>query len=297
MAVPFATSRQLPPDDQDSDGRERLFSILERLEAVRRALIRSAIAVLVGIVVAYNFIDRIVEFMLASAVKMLPEGSKLIYTEPTEAFALYFNTALIAGVIMASPFIMFQIWRLIAPVLYKEQKRFIIPFVLLTTAGVLSGAAFAHYIMFPAMLAFFGTFSSPELQFMPKIRDTFGLYVKMLMGMTLVFQIPTIVFFLAKMGMVTASFLWKQFRYAILIAFIVAAVLTPSADPWNQTIFAGPMIALYIISIGIAWVVQPRRSKDKDEEEALVDDDAEDDVPVRRSERHDRDDRDDNYGD
>jgi sec-independent protein translocase protein TatC len=99
------------------------------------------------------------------------------------------------------------------------------------------------------------------------------------------------------MGMVTASFLWKQFRYAILIAFIVAAVLTPSADPWNQTIFAGPMIALYIISIGIAWVVQPRRSKDADKEEALVDDDAEDDVPVRRSERHDRDDRDDDYGD
>jgi sec-independent protein translocase protein TatC len=298
MAVPFATSRQLPPDDQDSDGRERLFSILERLEAVRRALIHSAIAVLVGIVVAYNFIDRIVEFMLAPAVRMLPAGSKLIYTEPTEAFALYFNTALIAGVILASPFIMFQIWRLIAPVLYKEQKRFIVPFVFLTTAGVLSGAAFAHYIMFPAMLAFFGTFSSPELQFMPKIRDTFGLYVKMLMGMTLVFQIPTIVFFLAKMGMVTASFLWKQFRYAILIAFIVAAVLTPSADPWNQTIFAGPMIALYIISIGIAWVVQPRRGKNADEDkEALVNDDAEDDVPVRHPRRDDRDDRNDDYGD
>jgi sec-independent protein translocase protein TatC len=282
MAVPFATSRQLPPDDPDSDGRERLFSILEQLEAVRRALIRSAIAVLIGIVVAFNFIDRIVAFMLAPAVKMLPEGSKLIYTEPTEAFALYFNTSLIAGLILASPFIMFQIWRLIAPVLYKEQKRFVIPFVGLTTAGVISGAAFAHYIMFPAMLAFFGTFSSPELQFMPKIRDTFGLYVKMLMGMTLVFQIPTIIFFLAKMGMVSAGFLWKQFRYAILIAFIVAAVLTPSADPWNQTIFAGPMIALYLLSIGIAWVVQPRRRKESDEEEALVDDDAEEEHVARR---------------
>jgi sec-independent protein translocase protein TatC len=120
----------------------------------------------------------------------------------------------------------------------------------------------------------------------------------MLMGMTLVFQIPTIIFFLAKMGMVTAGFLWKQFRYAILIAFIVGAVLTPSADPWNQTIFAAPMVALYIISIGIAWIVQPRRDKDAGEEESLVDDDADDDdVPVRRSDRHDRDDRDDNYGD
>jgi sec-independent protein translocase protein TatC len=272
----------LPPPDDEPDGRERLFSILERLEAVRRALIRSCIAVLIGIVVAFNFIDRIVAFVLAPAVKMLPPGSKLIYTEPTEAFGLYFNISLIAGAILASPFIMFQLWRLIAPVLYKEQKRFIIPFVGLTSIGIVSGAAFAHYIMFPAMLAFFGTFSSPELQFMPKIRDTFGLYTKMLMGMTLVFQIPTITFFLAKMGLVTARKLWQWFRYAILVSFIVGAVLTPSADPWNQTIFAAPMIVLYILSIGIAWLVQPWRVKSAapaDEEadtEALVDDDSHD---------------------
>jgi sec-independent protein translocase protein TatC len=169
---------------------------------------------------------------------------------------------------------MFQLWRLIAPVLYQEQKRFVIPFVTLTTLGVVAGAAFAHYVMFPAMLAFFGTFSSTELQFMPKIRDTFGLYVKMLMGMTLVFQIPTIVFFLAKMGLATAGMLWKHFRYAILVSFIIGAVLTPSADPWNQTIFAAPMIALYIISIGIAWVVQPRRRK---EDDVTADDDTADD--------------------
>jgi sec-independent protein translocase protein TatC len=259
MAVPFATAHQLPPDDQESDRRERLFSILERLEAFRRALIRSCVALIIGIVVAYAFIDRIVTFVLSPAVRMLPVGSRLIYTEPTEAFALYFNIALIAGLILASPFIMFQLWLLIAPVLYKEQKRFVIPFVGLTTLGVVCGAAFAHYVMFPAMIAFFGTFTSTELQFMPKIRDTFDLYVKMLMGMTLVFQIPTIVFFLAKMGLATAGMLWRHFRYAILVSFIIGAVLTPSADPWNQTLFAGPMIALYVISIGIAWLVQPRR--------------------------------------
>jgi sec-independent protein translocase protein TatC len=265
MAVPFVTAQQLPPDDHEPDGRARLFSVLEHLEKIRVALIRSAISVVVGIVIAYTFIDRIVAFVLAPAVKMLPPGSRLIYTEPTEAFALYFNISLIAGAIMASPYIMFQLWRLIAPVLYQEQKRFVIPFVTLTTLGVVCGAAFAHYVMFPAMLAFFGTFSSTELQFMPKIRDTFGLYVKMLMGMTLVFQIPTIVFFLAKMGLATAGMLWKHFRYAILVSFIIGAVLTPSADPWNQTIFAAPMIALYIISIGIAWMVQPRRRKQDDD--------------------------------
>jgi sec-independent protein translocase protein TatC len=96
---------------------------------------------------------------------------------------------------------------------------------------------------------------------MPRIEDTFDLYVKMLAGMVGVFQIPTVVFFLAKMRLVTAAFLWRNTKYAVLIIFIIAAVLTPSADPWNQTVFAAPMIVLYLISIGIAWIVGPRSSK------------------------------------
>jgi sec-independent protein translocase protein TatC len=164
---------------------------------------------------------------------------------------------LIAGTLLAAPFIMFQIWRFIAPALYANEKRFAVPFVLLTTVGAVSGAAFSHYIVFPYMIAFFGTFSSADLMFMPKIDDSFDLYVKMMIGMGIVFQIPTVVFFLAKMRLVTAQFLWRNIKYAILIIFIAAAVLTPSADPWNQTVFAAPMICLYVISIGIAWIVGP----------------------------------------
>jgi sec-independent protein translocase protein TatC len=93
---------------------------------------------------------------------------------------------------------------------------------------------------------------------MPRVEDTFDLYLRMLGGMVLVFQIPTLVFFLAKMRLVTAGFLWRNFKYAILVSFIVAAVLTPSPDPWNQTIFAAPMIGLYLISIGIAWMAAPK---------------------------------------
>jgi sec-independent protein translocase protein TatC len=97
---------------------------------------------------------------------------------------------------------------------------------------------------------------------MPRVEDTFDLYMMMLLGMAVVFQIPTVVFFLAKMRLVTARFLWRNFQYAILIIFIVAAVLTPSVDPWNQTLFAAPMIALYVLSIGIAWLVAPRPGTD-----------------------------------
>jgi sec-independent protein translocase protein TatC len=108
------------------------------------------------------------------------------------------------------------------------------------------------------MIAFFGTFSSPELAFMPRVEDAFDLYLKMLLGMVVAFQIPTVVFFLAKMRVVTAGSLWKNFRYAVLAIFIAAAVLTPSSDPWNQTVFAAPMLALYLLSILLAWAVAPR---------------------------------------
>jgi sec-independent protein translocase protein TatC len=248
---------QLPPED--SDGRLFRISVLEQLENFRKRVIRSALAVLVGMLVAFAFIERIVSFVLAPARSMLPAGSHLIYTQPIEAFSLYIDIALLAGVVLASPFVLYQFWVLIAPALYSHQKKFAIPFVALTSVGAVAGAAFSHYLVFPYMIGFFGTFSSTDVEFLPRVENTFDLYVKMLLGMIVVFQIPTVVFFLAKMGVVTARFLWRNTKYAILIIFIVAAVVTPSSDPWNQTIFAAPMIGLYLLSIGIAWIVAPRR--------------------------------------
>jgi sec-independent protein translocase protein TatC len=109
------------------------------------------------------------------------------------------------------------------------------------------------------MMAFFGTFDSPRMRFMPRLQDTFELYRNMLIGMVAVFQIPTLVFVLARMRLVTARFLWRHIKYAVLISFIVAAALTPSPDPWNQAVFAAPMIGLYLLSVGLAWIVAPRR--------------------------------------
>jgi len=235
-------------------------SLLEQLEQFRKRLIRSAVAILVGMLVAFTFIERIVAFVLEPGRRMLPPGSKLIFTEPTEAFSLYIDIAMLAGGVIAAPYVLYQFWLLIAPALYSRQKKFAIPFVTLTTVGAVLGASFSHYIVFPYMIAFFGTFSSADVAFLPRVEDTFDLYVKMMLGMIVVFQIPTVVFFLAKMGMVTARFLWRNTKYAILIIFIIAAVVTPSSDPWNQTIFAAPMFGLYMLSIAIAWMVAPRPS-------------------------------------
>jgi sec-independent protein translocase protein TatC len=248
-----------PPDDHPAEG---AMGFLEHLEELRKRIIRSCIAIGVGMVVAFMFVDRIATFVLAPTVRMLPPGTSLIFTRPGEAFSFYLDIALIGGVVLAAPFVMYQVWRFIAPGLYANEKRYVIPFVVLTTVGTIGGALFSHYILFAAMIAFFGTFNSPTMKMMPRVEDTFELYKTLLLGMVIVFQIPTVVFFLAKMRVVTARFLWRNIQYAIFIIFIIAAVLTPTTDPWNQTVFAAPMIGLYLISIGIAWLVGPKHENE-----------------------------------
>ena len=258
--VPFPGSSsgalQLPPeDDEEPSGK---MSFLEHLDELRKRILNSALGVAVGIALGFGFIDRIFNFILGPTRDVLPSGVNMIYTQPGEAFGLYVTISLIAGFVIASPYVMYQVWMFIAPGLYSNEKKFAIPFVLFTTIGFLAGAAFNHYVAFPFMMAFFASFNSINLSFMPRLQDTFGLYVKMLIGMGIIFQMPTVVFFLAKMKVVTARFLWKNVRFAILITFILGAILTPTADPMNQAIFAAPMISLYLLSIGIAWVVNPQ---------------------------------------
>jgi sec-independent protein translocase protein TatC len=261
--VPFPGSQsgalQLPPDEDDEIPVEGKMSFLEHLDELRKRIVNSAIAIAVCVVAGFYWINQIVDFILAPTRKALPAGVKLIYTQPGEAFSLYVQIALIMGIVLAAPFIMYQVWMFIAPGLYSNEKRLAIPFVLFTTLGFVLGASFNHYVAFPFIMAFFGSFNTPDLSFMPKLADVFGLYTKMLLGMGIVFQMPTVVFFLAKMKMVTARFLVKNFKYAFLIIFVLAAVITPTGDPTTQVIFAAPMIALYMLSIVIAWLVGPKR--------------------------------------
>ena len=232
-------------------------SVLEQLDEFRKRLIRAAIGVGVGVVVAFAAINPIVDFVFKPIRTILPPGSKLIYTVPGEAFSVYVTIALMAGVVIASPWIMWQVWQLIAPALYLKEKKFAFWFIFMTTVGFVGGAAFNHYIAFKMLMVFFAQFNSANLAFMPRLDDVLDMYTRMLLIMGVVFQMPTLVFFLAKMGMVTWRFLAQQFKYAILVIFIIAAVVTPSGDPYNQTILALPMIGLYIISIFIAWIFGP----------------------------------------
>ena len=167
---------------------------------------------------------------------------------------LQMKVAALAGLVIAAPVIMWQLWLFVAPGLYSKEKRFAVPFVLFSTISFVGGVAFAHYVVFPAAWTFFASYTNDYMTFMPKISDAFGLYSYMLLAFGVIFQMPMLVLALARMGLVTAGFLWRHTKYAILIIFILAAVITPSSDVVNQSIMAGPMIVLYLLSIVIAWV-------------------------------------------
>jgi sec-independent protein translocase protein TatC len=247
-------------DDSEGDVAGKM-SFLEHLDELRTRLIYALLSLGAGAAVAFIFIQRIYDFVMRPMQELLPPGGKLIFTEAPEAFMLYIRIGIIAGLIIASPLILWQVWLFVAPALYAKERRFAIPFILFATIGCFSGAAFGHYVVFRMMWKFFATFQSDFVTFMPRVETAFGLYIKMVVGMALVFQMPTVVFFLAKMGVVTARWMLRYFKYAILVIFIVAAVITPSPDMASQMIVGIPMVALYIISIAIAWLFGKKKKK------------------------------------
>jgi sec-independent protein translocase protein TatC len=263
--VPFPSAT--PGDDQDPDRFDddsgSKMSFLEHLDELRKRLIYIVYSLIAGCVVAYIFIQRIFDFIMRPMQQMLPHDApgagRLMYTAGAEPFMLYVKIGFIAGVFLSSPLILWQIWKFIAPGLYSHEKKFAIPFVGLSTVFFVTGGLFAHYVAFPWTWKFFISFSTDYMVFIPKVDEAFSLYTKMILGFGIIFEMPTLVFFLARMGVVTGGFLLKYFKYAFLIIFIVAAVISPGTDMMSQVIMAVPMLGLYIISIVIAFVFQKKR--------------------------------------
>lgn len=266
MAI--ATLPEEPPELDDVDepdlATEGRMSFLDHLDELRRRIVAAVIAVTVGFLIAFAFIGRIFDFVMRPLKELLPQQATLIYTEPTEAFLLQIKMAALAGLFMAMPVVLWQVWRFISPGLYSHEKRIAVPFVMMATGFFLLGGAFSHYVVFPATWRFLGSFASDVLAFTPRVEPAFSLYMKMALAMGIVFQVPTIVLFLSRIGLVTAGWLWRNIKYAILISFIIAAVVTPSPDPVAQTMMAVPTIGLYVLSIGVAWIFGKERRKDDD---------------------------------
>ena len=249
--------------DDDEDASTKM-SFLEHLDELRKRIIYSAASIGVGFLIAFLFVQQLFDFVMRPLQAGLPAGARLVYTEPTEAFVLYIQIAAIAGLVIALPLVMAQVWLFVAPGLYTHEKKMAIPFILMSSGFFVAGAAFSHYVVFPLTWKFFVSFTSDYLTFMPRIEPAFALYIKMLLAFGAVFQMPTIVLFLARMGVVTARFLWRQIKYAILAIFIIAAVITPSGDMFTQTAMAGPMIGLYLLSILLAWLFGKKQKRNED---------------------------------
>ena len=236
-------------------------SLMEHLDELRKRIVHSALYLAVGFIVAYCFHEKLYGIVQAPLDKI---GVKLNYTHPMDPLNLYLQVALIGGAILASPFILYQVWLFIAPGLYQKEKRFVIPFMAATVGLFLTGASFGYFYVMPGALKIlilnFGSKFNP----MVTIEEYTGFFLSIILGLGISFEMPILIFFLALFGIVSPRFLWKNIRYAILAVFIVAAVICPSPDPWTMCIYAVPMLTLYLIGIGVAWWVHPARRKAKE---------------------------------
>ena len=240
-------------------------SLMEHLDELRRRIVRSAIFLALGFVVAYVFHERLYG-LIQEPLDTL--HIKLNYTHPMDPLNLYLQVSLIGGAILASPFILYQVWLFIAPGLYSKEKRFVIPFMAATVGLFLTGASFGYFYVLPGALKILIIDFGSKFQPMVTIEQYTGFFLSIILGLGISFEMPILIFFLALFGIVSPRFLWKNIRYAILAVFLVAAIITPSPDPWTMCIYAIPMLCLYLIGIGVAWWVHPSRRKKKEAEES-----------------------------
>jgi sec-independent protein translocase protein TatC len=256
--------------DQPSRDAMPTMGFLDHLEELRRRIVYSIAAVAVGFFACWWKVEWIYDLMQRPILEVLRANGmsdKLVYLNPTEPFNLYLKIAALAGLFVTSPFVLYQVWMFISPGLYRNEKRYVVPFMVSTIALFLAGGFFGYKVVYPQALAFLIHFGR-QFQPMITISEYTSLFLSIILGMGLIFEMPILIFFLALMGIVTARFMWKNFRYAILLIFIVAAIVTPTPDILSMCIFAAPMVALYAISIGIAWAVHPKQRRARKEKQA-----------------------------
>jgi len=228
-------------------------SLLDHLDELRRRIIHSVVAILIAFLVCWFFSPQIFGWLEQPIIQALPEGDQLAFTDLAGPFMLYIKVALLAAVFCISPFLMLQVWLFIRPGLYKPERRLALPFVLFSSAFFVLGGYFGYRIAFPMVVRFLLGVGENFKQVVT-IQTYFSMMTRILLGLALVFQMPMLMFFLSRLGLVTARQLFKWFRWAVLCIFIVAAIITPTPDVATQTVFAVPMILLYLLGVVIAAI-------------------------------------------
>jgi sec-independent protein translocase protein TatC len=233
-------------------------SLMEHLGELRKRLIRATIYLLVGFAVAYAFHERLYGYIQKPLSDLHIE---LNFTHPTDPLNLYLKTALVGGAILASPFILYQVWLFISPGMYANEKRYVFPFMSATVGLFLAGAWFGYHWVLPgALRVLIGDFGK-DFHPIITIEDYTGFFLAIILGLGITFELPILIFFLSLFGIVDAKFLVKHIRYAILIIFLISAIICPLPDPVSMCLFATPMLALYMVGVGVAFLVHPSRRR------------------------------------
>lgn len=233
-------------------------SFLEHLEELRKRIFHALIAIGLGMVVGWIYHQQLFAYIQEPILQVLkPHGvNKLVVLTPTEAFNLYLKVSALAGVFLTSPYVLYQVWLFISPGLYRREKKYVVPFLFSTVFLFTAGGYFGYRVVFPAALKWLIDIGG---QFTPMItvHEYTDLFLTVILGLGLVFEMPILVFFLALMGVVSAGWMWRNIRYGVLVVFIIAGALAPTPDISTMCVFAAPMLGLYVLSIGVAWFVHP----------------------------------------
>jgi sec-independent protein translocase protein TatC len=255
-----STTKQAETEQPELERESGKMSFLEHLDELRKRLVHIALFIAIGFAACLYFSKTIYDFLALPITKSLPAGAKLAYTNPTDPFIIYMKVAFIAGIFLSIPFTLYEVWKFIAPGLYRKEKKYVVPFMVFSIFLFALGGAFCYVYILPAAYGFLLNLGS---SFMPviKIDEYLDMTNMMLLGFGVVFEMPVIAGFLSIFGLITPGFLWRKFKYAIVGIVILAAILSPTGDAFNLLLWAAPMILLYIISIGVSALFAWNRKK------------------------------------
>lgn len=272
----MATTIQNPPtsppnhDPEEEGINGKQMSFLEHLEELRQRLLRSIISIVIATGICFFYADEIYGYLarpMTATLQALGHSSELVYTNPVDPFNLYIKLSIVAGLFVASPYVLLQIWLFISPGLYRHEKRYVLPFVFLTSGLFITGGFFAYKLAFPAALRFLVGYAH-RFQPMVTINEYMDLLMTIMVGVGLVFELPVVILLLSIFGIVTPKFLIKNFRYAVLITAILAAGIIPSNDLASIFVVWIPLVGLYVMSIGLSWLVWLQKKRPRSHERA-----------------------------
>lgn len=250
-------------DELDGEAEELpRMTLLDHLDELRKRLFASVAAIFIAFIACWYFSPAIFHWLQKPILDVLPADDKLAFTDLAGPFMLYIKVALLSAIFVASPFLLFQLWLFLRPGLYKRERRLAVPFIVFTTIFFVAGGLFGYYVAFPMVVDFLMGVGKDFKQVVT-IQAYFGMMSKILLGLGLVFEMPMLMFFLARIGIVNARQLLKGFRWAVLGIFVTAAVITPTPDIATQTVFAVPMILLYLLGVVVAAIFGKKREPDE----------------------------------